>query len=445
MHFCVCSRFPATLRLASSPLLISWKEQKRRRALRAHNAHVLFLWLSPAPAALARSFCLLSAAMSVPLPCGRISPSYQPGKWKVGGRRFGRQESLLARTHVHAQSSPRLEVLLLGSFPVWFWLRDAPEQPWLPSGWWLRCQGWTEESRWDPSWLLEVIYGNLGNSAGFAANRRCKGGELARASQPSATAGPGVGVISPCAGHAGLLFPLVSLQGSRGCLCTHHRHPGSRNAWRSSFGHPRRRQRHPALRQPRGDFCQGLSLPVVPSRGGFGHVTWLLSLLRTPTGKGSPETVPAGRLAQQGRVITGDIETSPPAVMQVTSRDTQEGTKQCHRAPGGELRAGTLQPSLGTWGSPAAGLINRGKMPLVPGRCSAPSLRHPLALPEPRPWARLVPLVPSRAPSASTAGGPEPEEGGWSPSHVHVCFRPLLTPAILIQTKRLRSVSPPWK
>lgn len=119
--------------------------------------------------------------------------------------------------HVHAQSSPRLEVLLLGSFPAWFWLQDALEQPQLLlSGWRLQCQGWAEESHRDPSWFLEVIDGNLENSAGFAANRRCNGEKPAQPSQPSATAGPGIWVISPCAGYTALLSPLVSLQGSRG-------------------------------------------------------------------------------------------------------------------------------------------------------------------------------------------------------------------------------------
>lgn len=107
---------------------------------------------------------------------------------------------------------------LLPALPCWrccclegsqrgFWLWDALEQPGSLQAWGLQCQSWAGESHRDPGWLLEAVYGNLGNSTGFVAHHGCKAG----ASQPSAPAGPGVGVISPCTGRTGLLIPLEAV------------------------------------------------------------------------------------------------------------------------------------------------------------------------------------------------------------------------------------------
>lgn len=195
----------------------------------------------------------------------------------MGGRRAAGTD---ARAHTE-QFSSVLEVLLLGSFPAWFWLQDALEQPCLLVVWWLRCQGWAEESCGDPSWMLGVIYGGLGSSAGFAANHRCKEGELAHASQPSGTGGTGAGVIPPCAAHTGLLFPLASLQGTVAVSA-----PITGTSGRLGVAG--------LVTHAQGSSPQGLSLPVVPSWGGLGHVICIVM-------------VPAGHLAQQGQAITHQL------------------------------------------------------------------------------------------------------------------------------------------
>lgn len=84
VHLDLCSRLPATLTLPSS----SFHAQIRNQG--GHYGSTTHAFCSSSSALQPH---VLNRAMSLPLPCSRISPSYQPGKWKVGIRRFGRQES----------------------------------------------------------------------------------------------------------------------------------------------------------------------------------------------------------------------------------------------------------------------------------------------------------------------------------------------------------------
>lgn len=73
-------------------------------------------------------------------------------------------------------------------------------------GWWLRC--WAESCR-DPSWFLEVIYGNPGNAAGFATDCRCKEGRSPALPSPRPPTWD-LGYFSSCWPH-GVALPLGSL------------------------------------------------------------------------------------------------------------------------------------------------------------------------------------------------------------------------------------------
>lgn len=84
VHLHVCLRLPATLTLPSSSFHAMIRNQG------GHYGPTIPAFCSSSSAL---QLHLLNRPMSLPLPCSRISPSYQPSKWKVGIRRFRRQES----------------------------------------------------------------------------------------------------------------------------------------------------------------------------------------------------------------------------------------------------------------------------------------------------------------------------------------------------------------
>lgn len=252
--------------------------------------------------------------MSVPLPCSRISPSYQPSKWKVGGRRFGRQEGLWHTCTCMHRAAQDWRCCCLEASRRGFGRRML---------WSSRCSGAAsvaalglaaavpELGRGEPRGSQLVIGSDLWESGEL--RRLCSSPQVQRREACLCFPALGhrrtwdLGYFPLCWLHS-VAFPLGFIARKPWVVSAPIMGTLSRGTLDATalVTHAEGSSTHP-FASPVAIFPKVFPCRLSPLRVALGMLLGCLSSCEPPWAK----TVPAGRLARQGWAITGDIETSP--------------------------------------------------------------------------------------------------------------------------------------